>query len=414
MSLLDRLGMDEEERRRRLTFLGVSPADVANVRALREAFAERAREFAERFYRHLQSDPHTSALLIDPVQLERLKGLQAQYFAELLEARFTPEYFEKRLRVGQAHQKVGLEPVYYLAAYNQYVQITFPIFAAAFGPNLDAVLPRLLSLMKVIFLDVGLALDTYFHTATEVLRARNDELQRALGMYLQAQRREEQMRKLLSHEVRGGLAAVITTLEDLLDVARPRLDADSAEQLEGVARRCWSLSALLREMLTQAQAGGPAWVDTADIFESLVARFGLYAEGRAIHLQLPERPPRVWADPVQLREVFANLVANAVRYLDKEPGYVEVTCADEGDFWLFAVADNGPGVPASVRARLFEPFVRGPSAPGRPEGTGLGLYFVRTIVEQGGGHVGCDSQPGQGARFWFTVPKAPLTRKDEG
>src|SRR5262249_21758435 len=158
---------------------------------------------------------------------------------------------------------VGLEPVYYLGAYNQYIQLTFPIFARAFGDNLERVLPQLLSLVKLIFLDIGLALDTYFREATEQLRHRNKELQQALGLYLQVQRREEQLRKLLSHEVRGGLAAIITTLEDLQDVIGPDLDPGAIEQLENVSRRCWSLSALLTEMLASVNIGGPTWVDTA-------------------------------------------------------------------------------------------------------------------------------------------------------
>jgi signal transduction histidine kinase len=409
--------MEEIPLRDRLRFLGLTDADCANVQALRPIFASGALEFAEKFYQHLLGDPHTAALLADSAQLERLKVIQIQYFTELLEGAFTNEYIAKRFRVGQAHQRIGLEPVFYLGAYNQYIQLTFPVFSKAFGDNLEQVLPRLLSLLKVVFLDIGLALDTYFREATELLRRRNEELQQALGLYLQSQQREEQLRKLLSHEVRGGLATVITTLEDLQDVLRPSLDAGAVEQLESASRRCWSLSALLTEMLATAQAGGPTWIDSAQIFQHLIARFGLYAEGRAIQLQLPEDPPRLWADPLQLREVFANLVSNAVRYLDKEPGRVEisvqvavgneVSCErhPEGEYYLFCVADNGPGIPASIRTRLFEPFVRGPSS--AREGAGLGLYFVRTIIEQGGGRIWVESTPGAGSRFWFTVPRGP-------
>ncbi len=422
----------EESFHDRLRFLGITDEDCAQVQLLRPIFAAHSREFAEKFYQHLLSDPTTAALLVDPVQLERLKEIQAEYFTELLEGQLTRAYLEKRLRVGRAHQRVGLEPVYYLGAYNQYVQLTFPLFARAFGGNLEQVLPSLLALVKMIFLDVGLALDTYFREATDQLQRRNEELQKALGLYLQVQRREEQLRKLLSHEVRGGLAAIITTLEDLQDVIAPGLEPGAVEQLESVSRRCWSLSELLSEMLTSVSAGGPAWVDTAQIFEPLVARFGLYAEGRDIRLQLPPEAPRVWADPLQLREVFANLVSNAVRYLDKEPGRVEITVRPvvsrdvelrssgaervfrieqhpDGEFYLFCVADNGPGIPASIRDRLFEPFVRGPAVAGqgRAGGTGLGLYFVRTIVEQGGGRIWVESDPGQGSRFWFTVPRGP-------
>jgi signal transduction histidine kinase len=201
---------------------------------------------------------------------------------------------------------------------------------------------------------------------------------------------------------------MITSLEDLIDVLRPTLDAAGAEQLESVTRRAWSLSNLLRETLVAGGGGsGPAWVDPVLLFESLAARFGLYAEGRRVRLYVPDAGPRVWADPLQLREVFANLLSNAVRYLDKEPGRVEITARTDGDFCVFGVADNGPGIPAQVRARLFEPFVRGPGKGGQPEGTGLGLYFVRTAVEQGGGRVWVESEPGQGSRFWFTVPRAP-------
>jgi len=105
--------------------------------------------------------------------------------------------------------------------------------------------------------------------------------------------------------------------------------------------------------------------------------------------------------------VFANLVSNAVRYLDKEPGKLEITCQPSGEFYAFCVADNGPGIPESIRSRIFEPFVRGSAARGRPAGSGLGLYFVRTVVEQAGGKVWLESEPGQGSQFWFTVPRVP-------
>jgi signal transduction histidine kinase len=407
MDLLSRYGFDDEQRRRRQAFLGLTDADAERLRRLRPVFVRHAQAFAEQFYDHLQTDPHTRALLRDPEQLERLKAIQAAYFARLLDGAFDAAYFEGRLRVGLAHQRVGLEPAWYLGAYNQYVQLTFPLFAKAFGPDLEKVLPLLLSLVKVIFLDVGLALDTYFHEATEALRRRNDDLQQALGLYWQAQKREEQLHRMVSHEVRGGLAAVIAGLEDLQDSSAASLGAEAAEQLASLTRRCWSLSELLGELLAPAERSGPTWVETAPIFETLAARFALYADGRAIELTLPAVAPRVWADPLRLREVFANLVANAVHYLDKERGRVTVTCREDGDFYRFGVEDNGPGIPEEVRDRLFQPFVRGPASQGRHPGTGLGLYFVRTIVEQGGGRVGVDSEPGRGSRFWFTVPRVP-------
>lgn len=414
MPAADGYDLNDNERRMRQAFLDITAADAANVRALRATFTEHARAFAERFYEHLLSFPHTAELLQDSQQLERLKELQADYFAQLLDGAFDTRYYEGRLRVGLAHQQAGLDPAWYLGAYNQYIQLTFPVFARAFGSNLDKVLPLLLSLVKVIFLDIGLALHSYFRKSTQALRRHNEELQQALALYWESLRREEQLRRVISHEIRGGLAAVITSLEDLSEVVRPALSASAAEQLDSVTKRCWSLSGLLGEMLARAKDSGPMWVDTTQIFETLVARFGLYAEGRAIHLHLPEHPPRVWADPFQLREIFANLVGNAVRYLDKERGRIEITCRADGDFSLFCVADNGPGIPAAIRPKLFEPFVRGPDPTDRPtSGAGLGLYFVRSAIEHGGGRIWVESAPGQGCRFWFTVPRVPPSGQAE-
>ncbi len=167
------------------------------------------------------------------------------------------------------------------------------------------------------------------------------------------------------------------------------------------------MTGLLGEMLTSADGGGPTWVETSQIFDTLLARFGLYTQGRSIDLKLPDHAPRVWADPLQLREVFANLVSNAVRYMDKEAGQIEISCRPEGEYYVFCVADNGPGVPPNVRARIFEPFVRGHKPASGKEGTGLGLYFVRTVIEQGGGKVWLESNAGPGSRFYFSVPRVP-------
>ena len=84
---------------------------------------------------------------------------------------------------------------------------------------------------------------------------------------------------------------------------------------------------------------------------------------------------------------------------------MEIAWQTEGRFVRFGVHDNGPGIPANVQARLFEPFVRGPNAP--EGGTGLGLYFVRSMVEQNGGQIGFEPSKLGGAHFWFTVPSGP-------
>ena len=128
----------------------------------------------------------------------------------------------------------------------------------------------------------------------------------------------------------------------------------------------------------------------------------IYADGRDIELATPNHSVRVWADPVGLREVFANLVSNAVHHLDKPKGQIRVEYHLSVDTHIFSVVDDGPGIPRDQQALIFQPFYRNEDQQHR--GKGLGLYFVRRIVEQHGGQVWVESVTGAGSRFSFSIP----------
>jgi len=112
----------------------------------------------------------------------------------------------------------------------------------------------------------------------------------------------------------------------------------------------------------------------------------------------------VLADRDRLVQVFGNLVGNAIKYTDAG-GRITLSAARAGDAVAFAVADDGPGIAAEHLPYLFDRFwrVRGR----KRDGTGLGLWIVKGLVEAHGGRVSVDTAPGKGARFSFTVPLAP-------
>lgn len=130
----------------------------------------------------------------------------------------------------------------------------------------------------------------------------------------------------------------------------------------------------------------------------------IYSPDSPVELRLPASGVKVWADPIALREIFANLVSNAAKHLDKSTGRIAVEHHDTAESYVFTVADNGPGIPAELQRKIFQPFFRLPGAE-RTEGRGLGLYFVRRLVEQHGGQVWVESVVGQGSRFSFSIPK---------
>jgi signal transduction histidine kinase len=121
--------------------------------------------------------------------------------------------------------------------------------------------------------------------------------------------------------------------------------------------------------------------------------------------------PSVWGDPTALEQVFANLVGNAINYLDaSRDGRVEVgtTPAPPGvhSLRIFYVKDNGLGIPAVAIPRLFNAFQRlhGNVATGE----GIGLALVRRVVERHGGRVWAESTEGVGTTFYFTLPEAEI------
>lgn len=112
------------------------------------------------------------------------------------------------------------------------------------------------------------------------------------------------------------------------------------------------------------------------------------------------------ADPMGLKRILHNLINNAIRHI-QTGGTIEVSVSlDERGDYRFRVRDNGPGIPVEIQSRLFTPL-----SPDRntASGTGLGLFIASQIVGQHGGRIWCESELGQGATFYFTIPAQPLS-----
>jgi signal transduction histidine kinase len=115
-----------------------------------------------------------------------------------------------------------------------------------------------------------------------------------------------------------------------------------------------------------------------------------------------DKLPRVTGDADRLMEVFENLLRNALHYRGASAPAIRITVEQRAEEWLFAVRDNGPGVPARYLESIFQPFVH-LHANGHL-GPGLGLATSRIIVERHGGRIWAESAEGAGAAFLFTLP----------
>jgi signal transduction histidine kinase len=112
--------------------------------------------------------------------------------------------------------------------------------------------------------------------------------------------------------------------------------------------------------------------------------------------------PKLQAHPVHIGQVLQNLIANAVNH-NRRPVTIHISAEEMDDHWQFRVHDNGVGVPSEDQLRIFQPFKRLNLT---EEGAGLGLSICHKIVDLHGGRIWCESAPGEGASFLFTVPKS--------
>jgi PAS domain S-box-containing protein len=155
------LRLDDESVRRRLAFLRLTEGDLARLRTLHALLADYAEPFSRAFYDHLLAFDETARFLPDAEAVERLRQSQARYFQTLTVGAYDLAYARDRLRIGIAHQRIGLSTAWYLGAYSWYLAELLPEVWRRLGGQPEQFVATITSLIKIILLDMGLAVDAY-------------------------------------------------------------------------------------------------------------------------------------------------------------------------------------------------------------------------------------------------------------
>ncbi|MFW6055905.1 MAG: sensor histidine kinase, partial [Chloroflexota bacterium] len=184
------------------------------------------------------------------------------------------------------------------------------------------------------------------------------------------------------------------------------------EKLQAIEEESDRLSALVGRLLytSRLEAGAISLnlmvVDIPTEVQRVATRLAERDNTHEVLTSFPSDFPTVMADPEKLDEVLANLIENAFKF---SPGGGRVTVVGEanGDEIRVTVADEGVGLSARDKEKVFDRFYRAsdPGA-GPTPGTGLGLYICHSLVRAHGGHIWVESTPGKGSRFTFTLPRA--------
>ena len=173
------------------------------------------------------------------------------------------------------------------------------------------------------------------------------------------------------------------------------------------------LSRIIDALLRLSRAGRveyqPQPVDVAGVVRRVVTALHGTATEKKAAVVVGELPP-AWGDPTAVEQVFANLLGNALNYLDPaRPGRVEVGAGSDGEAGrTYFVRDNGLGIPDAHLAKMFQAFQR--LHPDQAPGEGMGLTIVRRILERLGGTIRVESAPRAGTTFFVTLPAGPPDR----
>jgi PAS domain S-box-containing protein len=231
--------------------------------------------------------------------------------------------------------------------------------------------------------------------AEEKIRAKSEEL--------------EAYARTVSHDLRGPLVSINGFSSLLEETCGKRLTQSGRQYLARIQENARTMGRLISDVLEYSTAGRktgtPYWVRIGPVIQCISEELGPRLGQAGVRLEVQPPLPQVLADETRLRQVFSNLLANALKHLDGiENPVIEVSAEPAERGHVICVADNGRGMAPELQARIFDLFF----THGSPKGegaTGLGLAIVKKTLETYGGRVWVESAPGRGARFYLHFPE---------
>lgn len=288
------------------------------------------------------------------------------------------------------------------------------ILIAVAGPAAQALIPALDSLplatssvaASIVLLTYAILRDEVFHPlARQNLQLHEENQQRSLAIgELQA------FADSVAHDLKAPLGPILGAAQILEEIGDDLDGAARNEYARMIGRNALSMARIIDSLLLLAKVEQgqvqPVRVDVRRAFASARGQLAAQIEGSTATIEEPAEWPDIVGLAPWVEAIWANYLGNALRYGGRPPR-VRVDVGVRDSMVEFGVSDDGNGLRAEDRERLFRPLTRLQNS--HAEGHGLGLWIVRRIVDRLGGRCGVESSgiPGQGCRFWFALPAAP-------
>ncbi len=237
----------------------------------------------------------------------------------------------------------------------------------------------------------------------------------------EASRMKSEFINIVSHQLRSPLTNMKWATEFLMTETLDKISAQQIEYFNILQENCARMNVLINDLLTvskleQKKLGGQKEkISLYDLLKDIIGKTKAYtiASNIEIKLNIDKNIPKIFVNASQINTVLENLINNAIRYSpvykssngEKENGIIEIKLEQRKNNIYFGIKDNGIGIPERDKKYIFQKFFRARNVLQlQTQGSGLGLYITKSIVEKYGGKIGFNSKEKQGTNFWFSLP----------
>ncbi|MDQ3815720.1 MAG: HAMP domain-containing histidine kinase, partial [Armatimonadota bacterium] len=242
------------------------------------------------------------------------------------------------------------------------------------------------------------------------LQVARDALAKSSAQLREKNQELEEFVYTVSHDLKAPLISIQSYLAALRGDYGDSLSAEARHFVERSESNARQLESLIADLLELSRIGREeaVWteINTQRLVQEVVDELALQAAAKNVDIEIAPELPIIWCERKRLRQVFMNLIDNAIKYSDpaKTERWVRVECEERSNAWCFAVRDNGIGIEPRYLDKAFNIFTR--VGKSKEPGSGVGLSIVRRIAEAHGGRAWAESSgAGQGTAFLFTVSK---------
>ncbi|MCB9567249.1 MAG: histidine kinase [Myxococcales bacterium] len=369
-----------------ISYIQFSDGDVALLAKMGPILTPFFPRIVDRFYDAIHRTPEALAVFEGgEAQIQRQKGMLQRWLVGLFGGVYDDAYYEERAKIGRTHVRINLDQRFMFAAMNVVRRELHAALGECGWPESERYRGHT-AIDKICDIELAVMLETYREASVQ--RVQQTERLATVG----------QIAASIGHELRNPLAVMQTSIQLL--GRRVSDDPRAEKHLRRIGDQIGLCNAIISDLLELARDRPPERhpVDLIALVRQTVIDVPRPAAVQ-VELDMPEDVAAIHADAGQVRQVIVNLVLNAVQAIGPE-GRIDVRVVPGDEFIELVVDDSGPGLPADVLRRLFEPLFTT-----RSSGTGLGLALCRRITEKHGGSINAANREEGGARFTVALPR---------